>query len=352
MKEKGFTLIELLAVILILGIIALIAIPVVNNIIEEAKTASVKDSALNIIKTAENSYVINMINGISEKKEYSCNGNKCILTKVNDLNYTGEEIKLDFKGTVPVSGLITISNDGKAHIKNLDIDNRICYEEKDEVVCKKKSDLNKLFYLDIPYKDDMTYYYDFSEFTNGKIKLDIVNASFKDDSIYFSGENKSYAYTDNNLGTHNYYTVYFVAKFDNVYNNNYLISTTSNNSSNEFGLGIGRYGYGTNSSNVVIDMVSKVSNNYHTEYDILNYYVYSIVYDGNNAKFYMNGNLIKTFDNCDSTSKFYFASYNNNGTIYGGSLIRYKSFSFVDGMHTDDEVKANSEWLYAKYLEN
>ena len=38
--KKGFTLIELLAVILILGIIALIAIPTVNNIIGEAKESN------------------------------------------------------------------------------------------------------------------------------------------------------------------------------------------------------------------------------------------------------------------------------------------------------------------------
>ncbi|HPF83205.1 MAG TPA: prepilin-type N-terminal cleavage/methylation domain-containing protein, partial [Bacilli bacterium] len=34
MNKKGFTLIELLAVILVLGVIALIAIPIVTNMIE------------------------------------------------------------------------------------------------------------------------------------------------------------------------------------------------------------------------------------------------------------------------------------------------------------------------------
>ena len=40
MKKKGFTLIELLAVIVVLAIIALIATPIVMNIIKSAKKRS------------------------------------------------------------------------------------------------------------------------------------------------------------------------------------------------------------------------------------------------------------------------------------------------------------------------
>ena len=48
MKNKGFTLIELLAVIVILAIIALIATPVILNIIEDARKSAAERSMENI----------------------------------------------------------------------------------------------------------------------------------------------------------------------------------------------------------------------------------------------------------------------------------------------------------------
>ena len=53
MKKKGFTLIELLAVIVILAVIALIATPLIMNVINDARKNSFKDSAYGITKAVE-----------------------------------------------------------------------------------------------------------------------------------------------------------------------------------------------------------------------------------------------------------------------------------------------------------
>lgn len=56
MNKKGFTLIELLAIIVILAIIAVITVPLILNIIEDAKKGAERNSVIGYGKAVELAY--------------------------------------------------------------------------------------------------------------------------------------------------------------------------------------------------------------------------------------------------------------------------------------------------------
>lgn len=94
--KKGFTLIELIAVILILGIIALIAIPMTSNIIQDAKEGSAKVSTTNYVKEVENQIALSsMLDGGIQDGIYS----------VLELEELGVKVK-----NSPTNGYVTITN--------------------------------------------------------------------------------------------------------------------------------------------------------------------------------------------------------------------------------------------------
>ncbi len=103
-KNKGFTLVELLAVIVILALIALIATPIILNVINDAKKQAAKDSAYGYMDAVEK-YIVS-----SELEDKS----------INDGRYSVEELnkKISVKGSTPDNGNIEIKN---SSVKSYDI---------------------------------------------------------------------------------------------------------------------------------------------------------------------------------------------------------------------------------------
>ena len=106
MRKKGFTLIELLAVILILGIIALIAIPTVNKIITEAREGAFKTGVDNIVNSLKTKCQTSLIKGESPDLTYSFIDGK-------------SNIPIDIKGDLPNKGYIILDNECELSVLNV-----------------------------------------------------------------------------------------------------------------------------------------------------------------------------------------------------------------------------------------
>ena len=103
--KKGFTLIELLAVIIVLGIIALIAIPQVSNSLENARKDAVETSAKH--------YMDAVYDKLSMNKLDKDKTNNITTAEINV-----EDFEVNITGTKPTSGRIIVENN---KIKSADL---------------------------------------------------------------------------------------------------------------------------------------------------------------------------------------------------------------------------------------
>ena len=111
MKSKGFTLIELLAVIVILAIIALIATPIVLDIISDTKESARLRSAEFYLDAIEKQIALAPLNNIViESGEYviTSDGEVCLDAAKED-KCVGKLLKLEVNGEKPEKGVVTIS---------------------------------------------------------------------------------------------------------------------------------------------------------------------------------------------------------------------------------------------------
>ena len=100
MNKKGFTLIELLAVIIILAVIALIATPVVLNVVEKARLEAAENSAYGVIDAAKLYYTESLLDTTKTVEESN---------PVSDLVISGTEINEGTWSIDTTTGTITLS---------------------------------------------------------------------------------------------------------------------------------------------------------------------------------------------------------------------------------------------------
>ena len=106
MNKKGFTLIELQAVIVILAVIALITVPVVINIINNAKKGAAEDSAYGVIEAAKLYWVENSLEDTNNVVTftYDTDNNKWITVGDKELLISGTKPTVDNSSSITVSG--------------------------------------------------------------------------------------------------------------------------------------------------------------------------------------------------------------------------------------------------------
>ena len=156
-KRNGFTLIELLAVIIVLAIIALIAMPIIFNVIENAKVKSLENSAYGVIDAVRLQYMENLMN--SDNGEVPLNGS------VTTLSLSGEH---------PTGGTWIIVNDANVEDGRGIKITGVTFASMQGYVCDSEEDASgNLTGKVICVKDNFVFTINEDQFENGWAKENV-----------------------------------------------------------------------------------------------------------------------------------------------------------------------------------
>lgn len=115
--KKGFSLIELLAVILLLALIILIAIPIIFNLVDDAKKGAFEATGNGLIKTAENNFLRRKLSGDNERVVYVF---ETVDGETEQIVSPSTYPKLDFSGKPPIDGYIVVDELGNVEMEITD----------------------------------------------------------------------------------------------------------------------------------------------------------------------------------------------------------------------------------------
>lgn len=101
MKKKGFTLIELLAVVLVLGIIAVIAVPSISKLIDKGKKDALLTTANNLVDATKQYY----LNELMMSGDFTTGATL-------DISDSSSMSLINYSGKLPSSGYIIIDSGG------------------------------------------------------------------------------------------------------------------------------------------------------------------------------------------------------------------------------------------------
>ncbi len=277
-KKKGFTLIELLAVIVILAVIALIATPAIINVIENARKKAFENTAYGVLEGLRLNYTERILSGTtSEEQEFTFPN--------SGLKLSGEEpaygeAKIDGKGNI---SFVLADKDKKWCAKKDTTSEKVTIEDYEESNCvievKKYTEV-----IDLSNKNN-----------NGKINGPI---EFSNGEAIFNGKD---TYIDAGYANYNFTNgITVVSRFK--------INVTS--SINQAIIG----NWQTAGGGIIVNktqvpgfyLYSESIKNYYAAMDNSNtieigrYYTMVGVYDNNNLKLYIDGNLVKTIASQDN----------------------------------------------------
>ena len=168
-KVKGFTLVELLAVIVILAVILVIAMPKISDVIKKTRLSSLETTAKMIITSAENKYTENQV------LDNSSTAIKCSdVAKLNDTDYGTCKITFDDKGNASV--ILNGKKDGK-------FDNLTCSGTKGNITCSegetsiyRKCTTSDTVKYDLKFVDGQ-YTYTYNGSTGWRVQLTDSNST-------------------------------------------------------------------------------------------------------------------------------------------------------------------------------